>query len=88
VNPKKAGLIRVVKEPALSLSNGPKRLPEHQLTARQLTDLERWVTIGAPDPRTEPLGASTEKIKPAPDFNDGASILVLSARRRAGLSPR
>ncbi|MEW6307048.1 MAG: PSD1 and planctomycete cytochrome C domain-containing protein [Verrucomicrobiota bacterium] len=61
-DPANSRLIRVIKQPD---TQSP---PEyHRLSTRQLTDLERWVTIGAPDPRTQPLGPVAES-KSAFDF--------------------
>jgi len=62
-DPGKSRLIRAVKP--LDAQTPPEY---HKLTDRQITDLERWVTIGAPDPRTQPLVAVAEA-KPTIDFN-------------------
>ena len=53
-DPGKSRLIRAVKHLDKDLQMPPEN---HKLTDRQITDLERWVTIGAPDPRTQPLVA-------------------------------
>lgn len=64
-DPGKSRLIQAVRHPDKALQKTPEH---HKLTDRQITDLERWVTIGAPDPRTQPLVFVTEP-KPALDFN-------------------
>ena len=58
IMPGEPGKSRFIQALKSADSQGP---PEHRhLTARQIIDLERWVTIGAPDPRTEPLAPAAE----------------------------
>jgi hypothetical protein len=62
-DPGKSRLIRAVKH----LNADRDTIPaHHKLTDRQITDLERWITIGAPDPRTQPLGPN---VGPAPTID-------------------
>lgn len=69
-DPGKSRFIQAVKpaqkDPDRDLQTPPEH---HKLTDRQITDLERWITIGAPDPRTEPLVARAET-KTKIDFNE------------------
>src|SRR4030095_3197414 len=65
-DPGKSRLIRAVKQLDKDLHTPPER---HKLTDRQITDLERWVTIGAPDPRTQPL-VSVAETQPTLNFNE------------------
>ncbi len=64
--PEKSRLIQAVKFP-----DKDRQTPSvhRKLTERQITDLERWITIGAPDPRTQPL-VSVAETKPSLDFNE------------------
>jgi hypothetical protein len=65
-DPGKSRFIQAVKSPDKDLQTPPEH---RKLTDRQITDLERWVTIGAPDPRTQPLVVGAET-KPTLDFNE------------------
>jgi cytochrome c553 len=54
--PEESRLVRAVRHTDKSL----KMPPDKKLSAEQVADLERWVAIGAPDPRDHPPSASAE----------------------------
>ena len=61
-SPAASPLIHAIKWSNAKLQMPPKQ--EHRLTEKQVADLEAWVQMGAPDPRT---GATVVAAAPAPD---------------------
>ncbi len=72
-NPEKSLLIKAVRYTDKDLQMPPN---DSQLAANQISDLETWVKMGAPDPRTDADGQPANILV---DFDKARQALVVSA---------
>jgi cytochrome c553 len=77
-DPSRSRLIEAVRYSSLRL----KMPPSGKLTDAQIADFERWVAMGAPDPRTPPATAAT-----APKPSAAGTMDLAAARRFWSLQP-
>jgi hypothetical protein len=66
-NPDKSKIIEAIRYKNRDLQMPPK----NQLTAGQIQDLEKWVAMGAPDPRDAKSAAAAAPAKPGINFEQG-----------------
>lgn len=66
-NPDKSKIIEAIRYKNRDLQMPPK----NQLTAEQIRDLEKWVAMGAPDPRDAKSAATAAPAKPGINFEQG-----------------